>query len=70
MHIPVFEDKSSDAHGRTPLQIVPTDNPRLSVVSVSDGVKGSPLQSNKIKDEVDNGDRPGSKRRYVSSLAI
>ncbi|KAJ4730181.1 putative WRKY transcription factor [Melia azedarach] len=50
------------------------DDSSSSIAKVSDGVKGSPLQSNKIKDEVDNGDRPGSKRRkkdnYNTSATI
>ena len=66
----MFEDKLSNAQGQTPRQVEPTDNSLVSFSVVSDDVKNSPLQSNRIKDEVDNSDRPGSKRRYVSSLAI
>lgn len=65
----MFEDKSSDTHGQTPRQTERNDNSRLSVAAASDGMK-DPLISNRMKDEVDNDDRPGSKRRYVSSRAV
>lgn len=56
------KDKSSDTHGQTPRQTERNDNSRLSVAAASDGMK-DPLISNRMKDEVDNDDRPGSKRR-------
>lgn len=57
------KDKSSDTYGQTPRQTEPNDNPRLSVAALGDSVKDSPLLSNRMKDDVDNDDRPGSKRR-------
>nr|QWQ79524.1 WRKY transcription factor protein 6 [Zanthoxylum armatum] len=59
----IDKDKLSDAQGETPRRVEPTDNPLVSFAVASDDVKNSPLQSNRIKDEVDNNDRPGSKRR-------
>ncbi|KAJ0110620.1 hypothetical protein Patl1_01865 [Pistacia atlantica] len=64
----VAKDKSSEAHGQRPHRIEPADNPCRSVVAVSDDLKNTLLQSNRTKDEVDNDDRPGSKRRKKDNL--
>ncbi|XP_044492830.1 WRKY transcription factor 1-like [Mangifera indica] len=64
----VAKDKSSEAHGQTPHRIEPADNPHRSVVAASDDLKNTLLQSSRTKDEVDNDDRPGSKRRKKENL--